>query len=66
MGENLRSYKQLHRGTHLGLYDLERGTCLDEIALEAHGIGVVFSLFHAVPEVRAAAGRADVPQGARI
>jgi hypothetical protein len=64
--KHVRSYKQLHRGTHLGLYDLERGTCLDEIALEAHGIGVVFSLFHAVPEAHASAGQPEVPQGASI
>jgi hypothetical protein len=47
--KNGRSYKQLQRATHLGLYDLERATCLDEIALEPHGIGVVFSLFPAGP-----------------
>lgn len=47
--KNARTYKQLHRATHLGLYDLQRRTCLDEIALEPHGIGVVFSLFHATP-----------------
>ncbi|HEY1658748.1 MAG TPA: hypothetical protein VGG14_10410 [Candidatus Sulfotelmatobacter sp.] len=46
--KNGGSYKQLHRETHLGLYDLQRGACLDEIALEPHGIGVVFSLFPAV------------------
>jgi hypothetical protein len=38
---------QVDRPTHLGLYDLERSACLDEIELEAHGIGIVFSLFEA-------------------
>ena len=37
----------ISRDTHLGLYHLARGACLDEIALEPHGIGVVFSLFDA-------------------
>jgi hypothetical protein len=47
--KNGRSYKTLRRATHVGLYDLERAKCLDEIALEPHGIGVLFSLFHAMP-----------------
>lgn len=33
--------------THLALYDLHRGTQEDQITLEPHGIGVVFSLLHA-------------------
>lgn len=41
------SNSQVDRPTHLGLYDLERNACLDEIELEAHGIGIVFSLFEA-------------------
>ncbi len=40
-------YKQIHRPTHLSLYDLHRGECVDEVALEPHGIGVVFSLLPA-------------------
>jgi hypothetical protein len=43
------SYKQMHRATHLGLYDLERGICVDEIAVEPHRVGMVFSLFWARP-----------------
>jgi hypothetical protein len=35
---------QADRASHIGLYDLERGICLEEIALEAHGVGIVFSL----------------------
>lgn len=33
--------------THLALYDLQQGSQVDQIALEPHGIGVVFSLLHA-------------------
>jgi len=33
-----------HRPSHIALYDLERKTCEQEIELEPHGIGVVFSL----------------------
>jgi hypothetical protein len=39
------SNRQIHRPTHLGLYDLEENVCLDEIALEPHGVGIVFSLY---------------------
>jgi hypothetical protein len=42
------SHEEVHRPTHVGLYDLERGICVDEIALEPHGVGIVFSLFLAV------------------
>jgi len=40
------------RPTHVALYDLERRTCEQEIELEPHGIGVVFSLLP-VPNVEA-------------
>jgi hypothetical protein len=33
-----------HKASHVALYDLERKTCEQEIELEPHGIGVVFSL----------------------
>jgi len=33
-----------HRPSHVALYDLARKTCEQEIELEPHGIGVVFSL----------------------
>jgi hypothetical protein len=33
-----------HRPSHIALYDVKRQTCEQEIALEPHGIGVVFSL----------------------
>jgi hypothetical protein len=34
----------LHKPSHLALYDLELGRCEQEIDLEPHGIGVVFSI----------------------
>lgn len=41
----IRNGPARHRASHLALYDLERSECVKEIALEPHGIGVVFSLF---------------------
>lgn len=38
---------ELRRPTHLALYDLKRKVCVDEIPLEPHGMGVVFSLLAA-------------------
>lgn len=35
---------QRHKPTHVALYDLERKICEQEIELEPHGIGAVFSL----------------------
>jgi hypothetical protein len=46
--ENLswvRQQKRNHRPSHIALYDLHRGSCLEEIETEPHGIGVVFTLF---------------------
>ncbi|MGA9393407.1 MAG: hypothetical protein WBV69_23460 [Candidatus Sulfotelmatobacter sp.] len=37
-------YTHRHRPSHIALYDLERKACEQEIELEPHGIGVVFSL----------------------
>lgn len=37
-------YSHRHRPSHVALYDLEHKTCEQEIELEPHGIGVVFSL----------------------
>ena len=37
-----------HTASHIGLYDLLEQKCVREIALEPHGIGVVFSLFRAI------------------
>lgn len=42
------NYEEIHRPTHLALYDFERKQCVDEVPLEPHGIGVVFSLLPAV------------------
>lgn len=36
-----------HKASHIALYDLQEQKCLREIALEPHGIGVVFSMFGA-------------------
>ena len=33
-----------HRPSHIALYNLERNTCEQEIEVEPHGIGVIFSL----------------------
>jgi hypothetical protein len=45
-------YSHRLKPSHVALYDLERGTCEQEIELESHGIGVVFSLLP-VPAVEA-------------
>jgi hypothetical protein len=42
-------YSHRHRPSHVALYDLERKTCDQEIELEPHGIGVVFSLLPVPP-----------------
>jgi hypothetical protein len=34
------------KASHIALYDLEQEKCLEEIPLEPHGIGVVYSMFH--------------------
>jgi hypothetical protein len=60
--KNGGSWMQLHRATHVGLYDLERGICVDEIALEPHGVGVVFSLFRAAPTGLASKTQEATPQ----
>lgn len=36
----------IHLPSHLALYDLQKGTVEDQIAVEPHGIGLVFSLLH--------------------
>lgn len=41
------AYEQVRRPTHLALYDFQQGKLVDEIPLEPHGIGVVFSLLPA-------------------
>jgi hypothetical protein len=33
-----------HKASHIALYDLQKMTCQQEIELEPHGIGVIFSL----------------------
>jgi hypothetical protein len=34
-----------HRNSHVALYDLQSGTCLEEMETEPHGIGVVSNVF---------------------
>jgi hypothetical protein len=43
----IRNTGARHKPSHIGLYDLRDQKCLREIALEPHGIGVVFSMFRA-------------------
>jgi hypothetical protein len=45
--ENLNWVRQkpVYRPSHIALYDLQSGTCVDEIETEPHGIGVVFTIF---------------------
>jgi hypothetical protein len=46
--ENLNWIRQRHknyRPSHIALYDLQSGSCVEEIETEPHGIGVVFTLF---------------------
>jgi hypothetical protein len=41
----MRPQQRTHRPSHIALYDLQSGSCLEEIETEPHGIGVVFTLF---------------------
>jgi hypothetical protein len=45
--ENLNWVRQkpTYRPSHIALYDLQSGSCVEEIETEPHGIGVVFTLF---------------------
>ncbi|HTS06950.1 MAG TPA: hypothetical protein VMP68_15325 [Candidatus Eisenbacteria bacterium] len=43
----IRNKANRHKSSHIGLYDLKEQRSVREIAVEPHGIGVVFSLFHA-------------------
>ncbi|HEY6339540.1 MAG TPA: hypothetical protein VIW68_13690 [Candidatus Sulfotelmatobacter sp.] len=36
-----------HKASHIALYDLAAGKCVDEVFLEPHGIGIIFSIFRA-------------------
>jgi hypothetical protein len=45
----IRNGASRHKASHIALYDLEKSECVQEIALEPHGIGVVFSLFPVDP-----------------
>jgi hypothetical protein len=37
--------KRHHRPSQVALYDLQSGSCVDEIETDPSGIGVVFTLF---------------------
>ncbi len=41
------AFKDIRRPTHITLYDLSAGTCLNEINLEPHGMNIVYSMFAA-------------------
>ena len=43
----IKSRSVRHKPSHIGLYDLHKQECIQEIPLEPHGIGIVFSLFRA-------------------
>jgi hypothetical protein len=53
-----------HKPTHIALYDLERKSCLEEITLEPHGLGVVFSLFNAPGNLAQPRGQSPVSEAA--
>lgn len=45
----LRNGPPQHKASHIALYDLAAGACVEEIFLEPHGVGVIFSLLPAPP-----------------
>ena len=45
----MRQQKRAHRPSHIALYDLRSGSCVEEIETEPHGVGVVFTLFQPQP-----------------
>jgi hypothetical protein len=66
----VRGYSRRHKPSHVALYDLKTKTCEQEIELEPHGIGVIFSLL-AAPAVESSSlapvleesGKSDLPLG---
>ena len=62
----IKSGAHRFKPSHVALYDLERKSCLREIPLEPHGIGVVFSIFRAPAAVMSElAGKATEGAGIR-
>jgi hypothetical protein len=56
--------RMLKKATHIALYDISAGTCLQEFNLEQYGMNVVFSI---LPGPRAAAeSRNDLPRAAEV
>jgi len=45
----IRNRPATHRPSHVALYDLQTRSCLEEIEMEPHGIGVVFTIFQLQP-----------------
>jgi hypothetical protein len=45
----IRQQKRAHRPSHIALYDLQSGSCVEEIETEPHGIGVIFTVFQPQP-----------------
>lgn len=41
------AFKEKERPTHIGLYDIAQGKCLQEIELEHHGMNVLFGIYTA-------------------
>jgi hypothetical protein len=52
----IRNSTSRHKASHVALYDLEERKCVEEIELEPHGIGIVFSIF-SVRDKNSARGR---------
>ena len=55
----IRNGATRHKASHIALYDLERRECVQEIPLEPHGIGVVFSMFPASLSAKFAAEESE-------
>lgn len=44
------AFRETEQPTHLALYDLATGKCLQEIDLERHGMNVIFGIYPAAPK----------------
>jgi hypothetical protein len=45
----IRNRPVAQRPSHVALYDLQTGSCLEEMETEPHGIGVIFTIFQLQP-----------------
>lgn len=50
-------FKEKERPTHIALYDIEGGECLQEIDLEDYGLNVIFGIYPAAPQKEAQNGQ---------